>query len=166
MNINNSNTLQLDRYDLQILRELQRDAGLSNQDLAERIGLSASPCLRRVRQLEELGLIRQRVALLDRRKLGLTLSAYVLISMDKHTPDRFSHFEAELAKCPEVLECCLITGMEADYLIKVVATDMDHYQQFLLGTLTRIDGVSSVRSSFILRPVMEATELPLEHLRR
>lgn len=80
------NSLQLDRYDLQILRELQRDAGLSNQDLAERIGLSASPCLRRVRQLEEQGLIRRRVAILDQRKLGLTLSAYVMVSMDKHTP--------------------------------------------------------------------------------
>ncbi len=166
MHNNQVNSLQLDRYDLQILRELQRDAGLSNQDLAERIGLSASPCLRRVRQLEEQGLIRRRVAILDQRKLGLTLSAYVMVSMDKHTPDRFSHFEDALAKCPEVLECCLITGMEADYLIKVVATDMDHYQQFLLGTLTRIEGVSSVRSSFILRPVLESTQLPLEHLRR
>ena len=145
MNNNQANSLQLDRYDLQILRELQRDAGLSNQVLAERIGLSASPCLRRVRQLEEQGLIRRRVAILDQRKLGLTLSAYVMVSMDKHTPDRFNHFEDALSKCPEVLECCLITGMEADYLIKVVATDMDHYQQFLLGTLTRIEGVSSVR---------------------
>jgi len=156
---------KLDRYDLRILAELQRDARISNQELAERIGLSPSPCSRRVKQLEDDGYILRQVALLDRKKLGLTLTVYVLVGMDRHTPERFAHFEAAIRQCPQVLECSLVTGMEADYQLKVVVPDMDHYQQFLLGTLTRIDGVSSVRSSFVLNQVLAGTELPLEHLR-
>ncbi len=155
----------LDRYDLRILAELQRNARLSNQELAERIGLSASPCSRRVRQLEEEGYIVREVALLDRKKLGLTLTAHVLVGMDRHTPERFAHFEQQIQRCPQVLECSLITGMDADYQLKVVVPDMEHYQRFLLGTLTRIEGVSSVRSSFVLTQVVSSTELPLEHLR-
>jgi len=156
---------KLDRYDLNILGELQRDARLSNQELAERIGLSPSPCSRRVKQLEDDGYILRQVALLDRKKLGLTLTAYVLIGMDRHTPERFERFEAAIRQCPEVLECSLVTGMEADYQLKVVVPDMDHYQQFLLGQLTRIEGVTSVRSSFVLNQVLASTELPLQHLR-
>ncbi len=156
---------KLDRYDLRILAELQHDARISNQELAERIGLSPSPCSRRVKQLEDDGYIARQVALLDRKKLGLTLTAYVLIGMDRHTPERFEHFEGVIGKCAEVLECSLVTGMDADYQLKVVVPDMEHYQQFLLGTLTRIEGVSSVRSSFVLRQVSSSTELPLEHLR-
>lgn len=155
----------LDRYDLRILAELQRNARLSNQELAERIGLSASPCSRRVRQLEEEGYIVREVALLDRKKLGLTLTAHVLVGMDRHTPERFAHFEQQIQRCPQVLECSLITGMDADYQLEVVVPDMEHYQRFLLGTLTRIEGVSSVRSSFVLTQVVSSTELPLEHLR-
>ena len=151
---------KLDRYDLKILAEMQRDSRISNQDLAERIGLSPSPCSRRVKQLEDDGYI-----LLDRKKLGLSLTAYVLIGMDRHTPERFEGFENAIRKCPEVLECSLVTGVDADYQLKVVVADMDHYQQFLLGQLTRIEGVTSVRSSFVLNQVLSSTELPLEHLR-
>lgn len=156
---------KLDRYDLKILAELQRDARISNQELAERIGLSPSPCSRRVKQLEDDGYIVRQVALLDRKKLGLSLTAYVLIGMDRHTPERFEHFQSVIGQSPEVLECCLVTGMEADYQLKVVVPDMDHYQQFLLGQLTRIEGVTSVRSSFVLNQVLSTTELPLTHLR-
>ena len=156
---------KLDRYDLNILAELQRDARISNQELAERIGLSPSPCSRRVKQLEDDGYITGQVALLDRKKLGLSLTAYVLIGMDRHTPERFEHFQDEIRKCPEVLECCLVTGMDADYQLKVVVPDMDHYLTLLLGTLTRIDGVSSVRSSFVLQQILSSTQLPLQHLR-
>ncbi|MDN5516848.1 MAG: Lrp/AsnC ligand binding domain-containing protein, partial [Pseudomonas sp.] len=99
------------------------------------------------------------------KKLGLSLTAYVLIGMDRHTPERFEHFQDEIRKCPEVLECCLVTGMDADYQLKVVVPDMDHYQKLLLGTLTRIDGVSSVRSSFVLQQILSSTQLPLQHLR-
>ncbi|MBK4987490.1 MULTISPECIES: Lrp/AsnC family transcriptional regulator [Pseudomonas] len=156
---------KLDRYDLSILAELQRDARISNQELAERIGLSPSPCSRRVKQLEDDGYIARQVALLDRKKLGLSLTAYVLIGMDRHTPERFETFEAAIRNLPQVLECSLVTGMDADYQLKVVVPDMDHYQKLLLGSLTRIEGVTSVRSSFVLNQVLASTELPLTHLR-
>lgn len=155
---------RLDRYDLNILAALQKDARLSNQELAEHIGLSPSPCSRRVKQLEDDGYILSQVALLDRKALGLTLTATVLVGMDRHTPERFEHFEQVICQHPQVLECSLITGMDADYQLKVVVPDMEHYQQFLLGVLTRIDGVSSVRSSFVLRQVLSSTALPLNHL--
>lgn len=155
---------KLDRYDLRILAELQRDARISNQELAERIGLSPSPCSRRVKQLEDDGYINRQVALLDAKKLGLSLTVFVLIGMDRHTPERFEHFQASIRQCPEVMECSLITGMDADYQLTVVVPDMDHYQQFLLGHLTRIDGVTSVRSSFVLQQIIASTELPLNHL--
>ena len=140
-------------------------ARLSNQELAERIGLSPSPCSRRVKQLEDDGYISRQVALLDRKMLGLSLTAYVLIGMDRHTPERFENFEAAIRSLPQVLECSLVTGMDADYQLKVVVPDMDHYQKLLLGHLTRIDGVTSVRSSFVLNQVLNSTELPLTHLR-
>lgn len=155
---------RLDRFDIQILAQLQRDARLSNQELADRIGLSASPCSRRIKQLEEDGYILRQVALLDSKKLSLSLTAYVLIGMDRHTPERFTGFERALVQYPEVLECSLITGMDADYQLKVVVPDMEHYQRFLLGHLTRIEGVTSVRSSFVLNQVLSSTELPLGHL--
>ena len=156
----------LDRYDLKILAALQHDSRISNQELADRIGLSPSPCSRRVKQLEDAGFITRQVALLAPKKLGLTLTAFVMIGMDRHTPDRFAGFEETIRNCPEVLDCSLVTGMDADYQLRVVVPDMDHYQQFLLGTLTRIEGVSSVRSSFVLNQVVSSTELPLNHLIR
>ncbi len=155
---------KLDRFDKRILTELQRDGGLTNQDLAERIGLSPSPCSRRVKQLEEAGIIQQRVTLLDRRKLGLSLTAIIQISMDRHTPERFEAFEVKVRQYPEVQECYLITGQDADYLLKVVVPDMDHYQEFLLDKITRIEGVSGVHSSFVMRRVVESTELPLGYV--
>jgi Lrp/AsnC family leucine-responsive transcriptional regulator len=157
-------TLKMDRFDRRILNELQRDGGLSNQELAERIGLSSSPCSRRVKQLEDAGVIEKRVTLLDRRKLGLTLTVLIQISMDRHTPERFETFEAKIKSYPEVLECYLITGQDADYLLKVVVPDMDHYQEFLLNKITRIEGVSGVHSSFVMRRVVDTTVLPLGYL--
>jgi Lrp/AsnC family leucine-responsive transcriptional regulator len=151
--------MQIDRFDQHILEVLQKDGRINNQDLAERIGLSPSPCLRRVRALEEAGLITGYRALLDAKKLGLTLMALVHISMDKHTPERFANFEAAVVVLPEVLECLLITGQDADYQLKVVVRDMDHYQALLLNQLTRIDGVAGVHSSFVLRRVVDRTTL-------
>ncbi len=153
--------MKLDRYDLRILEVLQEDGRISNQALAERIGLSQSPCLRRVRALEESGVISDYRARLDARKLGLTLLALVHISMDRHTPERFANFEAAIAALPEVLECLLITGQEADYQLKVIVSDMDAYQALLLEKITRIEGVSGVHSSFVLRQVVAKTALPL-----
>jgi Lrp/AsnC family leucine-responsive transcriptional regulator len=153
--------MQIDQYDRQILRILQEDGRISNQDLAERIGLSPSPCLRRLRTLEESGLITGYRALLDAKKLGLSLMALIHISMDQHTPERFSNFETKVALIAEVLECLLITGQDADYQLKVVVKDMDGYQDLLLNRLTRIEGVTGVHSSFVLRRVIDKTALPV-----
>ncbi|MBC6904064.1 Lrp/AsnC family transcriptional regulator [Saccharophagus sp. K07] len=153
--------MELDRYDRMILERLQQDGRMSNQELADAINLSPSPCLRRVRQLEEDGLIRGYVALLNARKLGLTLMSFIHISMDKHTPERFEAFEKTVESFPEVMECHLITGQSADYLLKVIVTDMDAYQQFLLQKLTRIKGVSGVHSSFVLKSPVVKTALPV-----
>ena len=153
--------MELDRYDLAILRALQDDGRISNQDLADRIGLSPSPCLRRLRALEESGLITGYRALVDAKKLGLSLMALFHISMDQHTPERFANFEAKVGEIPEVLECLLITGQDADYQIKVVVKDMDAYQELLLNRITRIKGVTGVHSSFVLRRVVDKTALPV-----
>ncbi|WFP49422.1 Lrp/AsnC family transcriptional regulator [Methylomonas sp. EFPC3] len=149
--------MELDRYDRQILTVLQTDGRISNQELADRIGLSPSPCLRRVRALEEAGLIVGYRALLDAKALGLSLTALVQISMDRHTPERFATFEAAVAEIPEVMECLLITGQAADYQLKVAVKDLDAYQELLLKRITGIPGVSGVHSSFVLRRVVDKT---------
>src|SRR6056297_2513838 len=107
--------MQLDNYDKHILEVLQQEGRISNQELADRIGLSPSPCLRRVRALEESGIIAGYRAVLDARRLGLNLIAFLSISMDRHTPERFENFDKIVAELPEVLECSLITGRDADY---------------------------------------------------
>lgn len=149
--------MEIDRYDRQILTVLQADGRISNQELADRIGLSPSPCLRRVRVLEEAGLIVGYRALLDAKALGLSLTALVQISMDRHTPERFATFEAAVAEIPEVMECLLITGQAADYQLKVAVKDLDAYQELLLKRITGIPGVSGVHSSFVLRRVVDKT---------
>ncbi len=153
--------MQIDRYDRHILRVLQEEGRISNQDLADRIGLSPSPCLRRVRALEDAGLISGYRALVDAKALGLSLMALVHISMDQHTPERFAHFENAIREIPEVIECLLITGQAADYQLKVVVRDMDSYQDLLLNRITGISGVTGVHSSFILRRVIDKTALPI-----
>jgi len=153
--------IKLDAYDRRILAALQEDGRISNQELADRIGLSPSPCLRRVRALEEAGLIAGYRALLDPAKLGLDLLVILSIAMDRHTPERFAGFEAAVSALPEVLECLLITGRDADYQLKVIVRDMAAYHDLLLNRITRIDGVSGVHSSFVLRRVVERTALPL-----
>jgi len=154
----------LDRLDRRILEELQKNGSISNLELAEKVGLSPSPCSRRVKQLEDNGFINKTVTLLNRDKLGLKLTALVQISMDRHTPDRFEAFEETLESCPEVISCMLITGQSADYMVEVLVTDMEAYQEFLLGKLTRIPGVTGVHSSFVLRKIIDRTALPLNHL--
>jgi Lrp/AsnC family leucine-responsive transcriptional regulator len=153
--------IALDRFDRAILAVLQQDGRISNQDLAERIGLSPSPCLRRVRALEESGLITGYRAVLDPKALGLTLMALIHISMDKHTPERFANFEARIEEIPNIVECLLITGQQADYQLKAVVEDMDAYQALLLNRITRIEGVSGVHSSFVMRRVVDRGVLPV-----
>ncbi|MEM6485791.1 MAG: Lrp/AsnC family transcriptional regulator, partial [Pseudomonadota bacterium] len=145
---------KLDRTDRRILTQLQKNARITNLELADHIGLSPTPCARRVKRIEESGLVRGHVTLLDQRQLGLTLTAFIHVSMDRHTPDRFETFESELVNYPEVLECSVVTGQNADYLVKAVIPDMDYYERFLLGRLTRIEGVTDVHSSFVLRKVI------------
>lgn len=158
---NTGNIMELDRYDLQILRVLQEDGRISNQELADRISLTPSPCLRRLHALEEAGLITGYRALLDAKQLGLSLTALILISLDQHTPERLGNFEAQVVRIPDVLECLLITGQEADYQLKVVVKDMDAYQELLLNRITRIEGVTGVHTSFVLRRVVDKTALPI-----
>ncbi|NWN91447.1 Lrp/AsnC family transcriptional regulator [Marinobacter adhaerens] len=156
--------IQIDRTDRRILALIQEDASLTNQQLAEKVGLSPSPCLRRVRALEESGILVRTVAVLDHKKLGLSLTVIILIGMDRHTPERFAAFEEQVADYPEVLECYLVTGHDADYMLKVVVPDMDQYHHFLLNRITRIQGVSGVHSSFVLKRVIDSTALPLGYL--
>jgi len=155
-------TIKLDRTDKQILQLMQANARISNLELADSIGLSPTPCSRRVKRLEESGIIDKHVTLLKPSALGLNLTAMISISMDRHTPERFDHFEASIAALPEVLECLIVTGQSADFLLKVVVQDMQHYEKFLLGNLTRLEGVTGVHSSFVLREVVKKTALPLE----
>lgn len=156
--------MKLDRTDRKILRAMQSNARISNLELADIVGLSPTPCSRRVKRLEESGIIRAHVTLLNQAMLGLKLTAYIGISMDRHTPDRFEAFEQEVAQYPEVMECSVVTGQASDYLLKAVVPDMEYYEHFLLGKLTRIEGVTGVHSSFELRRVVQKTMLPLEHI--
>lgn len=156
----------LDRYDIKILHELQQEGALSNQELAERVGLTAAPCSRRVKQLEESGVIASRVVRINESKVNLTIIVLLSISMDKHTPERFETFEKAIVDIPEVMECYVITGNTADYQLKIAVPDLKNYHDILLGKITRIEGVSGVHSSFILRKVVDSTALPLEYARR
>jgi Lrp/AsnC family leucine-responsive transcriptional regulator len=154
--------IALDRIDKHILKLMQTNARISNLELADQVGLSPTPCSRRVKRLEDSGLITGHVTLLNPEVLGLDLTAIVGISMDRHTPDRFEDFEKAITSMPEVIECSIVTGQAADFLLKVVVKDMHHYEKFLLGHLTRVTGVTGVHSSFVLRHLVNKTELPVE----
>ncbi|MDJ0879932.1 MAG: Lrp/AsnC family transcriptional regulator [Halieaceae bacterium] len=158
--------MKLDRIDRRILEEIQRNGRISNLELADAVGLSPTPCSRRVKRLEESGIIDRHVTLLNQSQLGLKLTAFITITMDRHTPERFDNFERQVQEFPEVVECAVVTGSAADYLVKAVVPDMEYYEDFLLGKLTRIEGVTGVQSSFVLRPVVRKTELPLDHIQK
>lgn len=152
----------LDRIDKKILRCLQENSQLTNQELAEKVSLSPSPCLRRVKQLQADGYISQQVALLNPKKLGLNLNIFVLVGLAEHSPKKMKNFEAIMMGLDTVLHCSLITGQSADYLLQVIVKDMDAYHAFLLDTLTQIDGVSHIHSSFVLRTIVNRTALPID----
>lgn len=154
----------IDSTDRKILEILQSDGQISNQELADRVALSPSPCLRRVKQLTENGYINKHVTLLNPKKIGLELTVIVLVGLNSHQPSIMNAFEENMRLLPEVIQCYLITGQSADYLLKIIVPDLSAYQAFLLGKLTGIDGVSSVHSSFILRTICDTTALPLDHL--
>ncbi|MBS0350324.1 MAG: Lrp/AsnC family transcriptional regulator [Proteobacteria bacterium] len=155
----------MDRIDKKILALLQCDSKISNQELADKVSLSPSPCLRRVKQLEEAGYIEKYVALLNRDKLGLQLTVLVLVGLSTHDAKKMAGFEQIINASSEVVQCYLITGHTADYLLKVVVSDLNQYQHFLLNKLTKIDGVHHVHSSFVLQTIVDKTELPLNYIK-
>ncbi len=153
----------MDKTDRRILRELQRDARQTNQELAKRVGLSPAPCWRRLKRLEEEGLVLQYSALLDSDRVGFTITAYSHVSLDDHHPDSVRNFSDMVRERPEVLECFMMSG-EYDYLVKVVAPSMAEYQQFLTKHLLQNPAVRSVNTSFVLKRMKLTTALPVEAL--
>ena len=153
--------MELDRYDRRILEILQQEGRISNQDLAERIGLSPSPCLRRVRLLEEAGIIDRYVALVAQGAVGLPVSVFISIKLERQQEEDLDRFEAEVSAYPEVLECYLMTGTQ-DYLLRVVVADLAAYERFLKTKLTRVGNVASIESSFALKQVKYTNVLPLD----
>ena len=154
---------QLDRIDRSILEQLQAHGRLSNQELAERVALSPSPCLRRVRALEEAGVIRQYVALLDPLQVGLGMLAYVTVKLEKKGKMPVDQFIRAVQSWPEVIACYSMTG-DMDYLMRVQVEDLDHYSRFIMDKLLKQPGVIDIKSNFVLERVKETTALPLAHL--
>lgn len=143
----------IDETDRQLLRLLQTHARMSITELAERVHLSATPCTRRIKRLEEAGIITGYHTKTDAQKLGYPLAVFIAISMDRHTAERFEQFESKIQSFDEVVSCSIVTGRSEDYLIKVRVRDMAHYEEFLLHRLNRIEGVAQVHTSFELREV-------------
>lgn len=152
--------IALDRLDYRILHQLQNDARLTNLELSEKIGLSPSPCLRRVKALEQAGIIKRYVAIVDAVAVGLPISAFVNVSLHSQGQEALEVFQGRVATYPEVMECYLMTGT-SDYLLRVVVPDLEHYERFLAEKLTRIPGIGNIQTSFALKPVVYKTELPL-----
>ena len=153
----------LDRIDRKILESLQADGRLTNQDLAARVALSPSPCLRRVRALEEAGVIRQYVALLDPPRVGLGMLAYVTVKLEKKGKMPVDQFIRAVQGWPEVIACYSMTGY-MDYLMRVQVEDLDHYSRFIMEKLLKQPGVIDIKSNFVLERVKDTTALPLAHL--
>lgn len=151
---------EIDDIDRNILRVLQKNARTTNVNLARQVALSPAPCLRRVRQLEEREVIRGYVALLEPTALGLGVSVFIQVSLEKQVESALEIFERAVLDRPEVMECYLMTG-DADYLLRVVVQDVPSFERFLLDHLTRIPGVASIKSSFALKQVKYRTALPI-----
>jgi Lrp/AsnC family leucine-responsive transcriptional regulator len=153
----------LNRTDRRLLEILQRDGHLTNLELAERVSLSPSACLRRVRALEKSGVIRRYVAILDARKVGLGLVGFVNVKLEKRGRMPTDAFARAVKEWPEVLACHALTG-DMDYLLRVQVEDLEHFSRFVMDSLLKHPGVLDVRSSFALEEVKETTALPLSHL--
>jgi DNA-binding Lrp family transcriptional regulator len=151
---------ELDAIDRRLLEHLQQNARLSNAELAERCALSPSPCWRRVRALEESGIIDRYVTLVDPARIGLSVSVFVSVSLSTQVESALEAFEGAIARRPEVMECYLMTG-DADYLLRVVVPDVPAFERFILEFLSRVPGVGNIKSSFALKQVKYQTELPL-----
>lgn len=151
---------RLDRIDIGILNQLQQNARITNAELAQTVNLSQTPCFNRVRALEKLGLFKQQVTLLNPELLGLRINVFIQVSLAKQDEDALRRFEEAISERPEVMECYLMTG-DADYLLRVMVPDIQALQRFIVERLTKIPGVSNIRSSFALKQVRYKTALPL-----
>ena len=152
--------MQIDDIDRLILHFLQNDARISNVELADKIGLSPSPCLRRVKALEDNGIIRRYVGLVDPKALGLPISIFINVSLERQERSQMEEFESKIKSFPEVMECYLMTG-SSDYLVRIVVPELEAFERFLADHLTRIPGVANIQSSFAIKQVVYNTGLPL-----
>ncbi len=150
----------MDQIDRKILRALQDNARISNQQLADAVGLSVSPCWRRVKRLEEQGIIDRYVTLLDAKRVGLSLTAFVHVSLEDHHPDTLKAFDRLIAERAEVQECFAMSGQD-DYLLRVVSPDMETYEAFLTRQLLALRGVRTANTSFVLKTRKATTALPI-----
>jgi Lrp/AsnC family transcriptional regulator, leucine-responsive regulatory protein len=152
---------QLDRYDRLLLAELQRDSRQTVQQLAAAVGLSSTPCWKRIKEMEASGVIRRYTALVDREKVGLSLCVLAEVNLTRHSEDDVRRFESAVADAPQIVSCYATTG-QADYVIKVLVPDIKHYEAFLHETAFKLPGVTHVRSSVVLKEVKAETRLPFE----
>ena len=152
--------MELDRTDLRILRRIQNNARISNLELAEAAGLSPAPCLRRVKAMEAKGVIKRYAAIVDASAVGLPISIFINVSLERQERQHMEKFEQRIQSYPEVMECYLMTG-SSDYLVRIVVPDLQSYERFLADHLTRIPGVANIQSSFALKQVVYNTGLPL-----
>jgi Lrp/AsnC family leucine-responsive transcriptional regulator len=150
----------LDDIDRRILEKLQTDGRITNQDLSEQVGLSPSPCLRRLRQLESSGVVAGYVALINPEAVGLSVTAFIRVRLDQQDDRHLALFEEAVGNFPEVMECYLMTG-DADYQLRVLVDSLKAFEEFLRSRLTKIEGVAQVTTSFALRPIVYKTALPL-----
>lgn len=153
----------LDKTDIKMLAALQANGRLTNVELAEKVALSPSPCLRRLKQLEDSGVIRQYVALLDPAKIGLGLQAFVRVTLEKRGSTHLQGFMDAVQRWPEVVNCYAMTG-EMDYLLQVYFEDLEHFSRFVMDDLLQQPGVEDVKSSFVLKEFKQTTSLPIGHL--
>ncbi|AHG45086.1 AsnC family transcriptional regulator [Rhizobium leguminosarum bv. trifolii CB782] len=153
--------MEFEPGDIRILKALQSEGRLTNQELAERVGMSTSPCWRRVKRLEEAGVIRGYQALVDRRAVGLGVLAFVRVQIDTHSHDEAERFEREVGELEAVIACFSVAG-EADFLLQVVATDLDNYAEFAMTVIRRLPGIKEMHTMFVLKDIKASTILPVQ----
>lgn len=151
---------EIDDIDRKILSALQKDALTTAEKLSEQVGLSPSPCARRVRLLRDAGVIKSYVAVVDQVKVGLPISVFASIKLERQREEQLDHFQAAVTRWPEIVECYLMTGRQ-DYLLRIVVKDLEDYEKFLKQKLTRLEGVASIESSFALSQIKHSQELPI-----
>ncbi|MFP1683212.1 Lrp/AsnC family transcriptional regulator [Alloalcanivorax sp. C16-1] len=158
------NMLTLDGIDIKILNELQNDANLTNVQLSERVHLSPSPCLARVKNLEKSGIIEKRITLLNPKVMGLEINAYIQVTLDKHIQSAIEKFRELVDLFPEVMECNWMTG-DCDFLLRVVVQDIEELERLIAGKLAKIDFVANIRSNLVLKQITRKTALPINSSR-